>query len=1285
MLKHPYFLRVVTAFIFLFSFSAISAQVEDCFNGIDDDGDGLIDCFDPDCTCTGQCDDFYYATCGGDCSYVPPCAQLSLGVQWIGEAETGTYSPLVAGDMDGDGIPEIVTYWVENPDIYIIDGVTGLTKVHIVGATPLPGGTAPAIADLDNDGFGEIVIVGQDRRLRCYEHDGTLKFASPGQVGFSTRYRFSIPNIGDVDHDGFAEINIGNQIFSGQTGALLCSAPDNTFSAGEHPKRVVGGFSFNSPVLMDVLPDAFCADCAGLEIVAGNTVFSVNLVTGVSTPQVMAPAGYSDGFTGIADFDRDGDLDGVVQGERNGENCIYVWDLQTSTILREFIPYENWALGASRPNIADLDGDGELEVSFVEYPRLYALDNDFTPLWINNTSDVSSVTCSSVFDFCGDGSSDVIYRGQTKLQVLEGATGLVKWEDDCVSATHIENPLVLDVDADGQTEIVIECSTDGTQNVGSVVVFEAVASPGIASRTVWNQHAYFNTNINDDLRVPLYQQNPHIVGDSLTLNGFLNQFFNPSFPTPDGTIALDNVLCVGDSLDISLSICNNGDNLLPPQTLISFYQGNPQTTAAPWLGALPISVGLLPDSCASFTFRVPRVANDSIFLVLNDDHSLMPPFNLVQDFPVTGIGECEFANNIDVFYYDYTPDEINLGPDTLLCGDQTLDFDITGNQLSGYTWQDGSMLPQYTVPGPGFYFASAIDQCGIVHSDTLVVTLDTSTVVRLGMDQEICEGETFQLGETGFDYYTWSPSGLVDCPTCASVIVDAPSSGFVALEAGFADGCKSTDTVFIQVNAVYDYTIDTVICYGRVVDWFGTIIPPDSLHVFNLQTTAGCDSTVRINVIGTTVGTYTISVDTNACLGTVLPYNGFDLEPGENTIFNLSAITGCDSTVLVYVAPLDTFATAEDLVICYGDTALVFGQPVATSGIYLQTFTAANGCDSTHTVGLQILDPILISIDETPTCFNESIGTLQANVQGGAMPYAYAWDWTPGMTSEINGLPAGNYELTVTDANDCTETAAAQVSAYPEIQFSVDTDTVSCYGVEDGAILVSSPDPTLTYSLDYDPFLQTEGFYNLAAGEYDLLVQDVFGCMDTLEMVVFGPPPLQVVLPADTVVQLGDSLPVLILNSSLTPVQYTWNDTSYLSCTSCENPWAYPLSSIIYELMITDENGCTATDTWNLQVDEIINLFMPNVFSLSALNDFNQQFRPAFGKAVRRVNVMQIYDRWGALLYEVKQADPTDSILIWDGRSKGKYLDPGVYIWILELELVDGRIIKKQGDVTLIR
>jgi hypothetical protein len=1259
---------------------------EDCNNGLDDDGDGLIDCYDQDCTCTGQCDDFYYTTCNADCFFIPPCGQVSLGIQWTGTAETGTYSTLVAGDMDADGIPDIVTYRVENPNIYIIDGATGATKVSIICPSDIAGGTAPAIADLDNDGFGELVIVANDLRLRCYEHDGTLKYTSPTPVGWAFRFRYAVPNIADFDHDGWAEINIGNQVFNGQTGALLASGGPSR-SAGEHPARVAIQYSFCSPVAMDVLPDNFCPDCAGLEIVAGNQVLSVNLQTGAVNPIVTAPPGYSDGYTSVADFDRDGDLDAIVQGQRNGFNTVYCWDIQTSTVLRQYQLLNNWSEGASRVNIADLDGDGALDISFVSYPRLYALRNNFSLMWTNVTNDLSSITCSSVFDFCGDGSADVVYRGESKLQILNGATGQITWEDNCISATHIENPLVLDVDADGQTEIVIECSTNGTTWNGTVVAYEAVGTPGIASRQVWNQHAYFNTNINDDLSVPRIQQNPHIVGDSLRVNSFLNQFFNPTFPAGDAVLGLQSVVCMGDSLEISLTFCNTGDNALPANMPISAYRGNPQGSAAQWIGSVPVGFALAPDSCRTRSLKLPRIANDSIFLVLNDDHTIPTPFNLEQDFPSTGIGECDFRNNVQAFRFDYNPATLNLGPDTLICANTNLTLDAAGSDLVAWQWQSGGATGSTFVAAPtATYAVTATDICGITQTDQIAVGVDSSTIVDIGPDREVCQGEVFGLSESGFDFYNWSPGLVVDCGTCPEVTVSPIGTGMVILRAGFANGCVNRDTMQVIVHDTFNYKIDTTVCFGRVVEWNNVIIPPNSSHTFFLQSIHGCDSTVQVRVYGTTVGTFNVQVDTAVCLGASLPFLNLNLEPGDEETFLLSAVTGCDSTVRVKVMPKDTFSTAEARTICSGDNSDIFGQPISVSGNYRMTFSAQNGCDSTHTVQLTVLDPIVLQVDGTPTCLNEENGTLRLTVSGSAPPFSYAWDW-PGAASNpsLQNLPAGSYAVTVTDSRDCTVSALASVDAFPPIVFSTELDSVRCHGERNGAINLSTADTSLLFSIDGLAYVQGRRFDNLPAGNYELTAEDIYGCVETLGIELPQPPQLLIQLPQDTAITLGDSLQINLQTNGFDPQRWVWNDSSTLSCAQCPNPVARPFGSFRYRLLVADAKGCTASDDFLLTVRRIVEAFVPNILDLNAEMDANRRLSLSFGPAVQRVLRWQIYDRWGNLVHNAQNLLPNDASGDWPGTHEGRPALPGVYAWLLELQLADGSVERLRGDVTLLR
>ncbi|MDO8366895.1 MAG: FG-GAP-like repeat-containing protein [Saprospiraceae bacterium] len=1268
---------------FCIPFFIHSQSVEDCNNGFDDDGDGLIDCFDTDCTCTAQCDSFYYNACIPDCHFRPPCNPISLATKWVSNAETGTFSPVVAGDMDGDGIPEVVTTRVEQSDLYILDGVTGQIKVHIVEPSTLwPGGTAPAIGDLDNDGFGEIVIVGYDRKLHCYEHTGAPKYTSSVLVGYDQRYQFAVPNIADFDHDGWPEVNIGNQVFNGQTGALLASG-SNLLSDGEHPARVAVGYSFASTVPVDVMPDNACFGCQGLEIVAGNQVLSVNLNTGLVLPVAIAPLTYSDGFTSVADFDGDGDLDAIVQGQKAGQNTVYVWDIQTNTIMREFQLLNNWSEGASRVNVADLDGDSLPDISFVGHPWLYALRNDFTPLWVNPVNDPSSITCTSVFDFCGDGTSDVIYRSEDKLQILDGATGNVIWEDICRSLTHIENPLVLDVDADGKTEILIECGTNGSFFDGTVIAYEIVGSPDVVSRPVWNQHGYFNTNINDDLSVPRFQQKQQLVGNKRRMNTFMNQYSFPTFPSPDATLSLINQpLCGQDSFQILIEICNVGDNFFPLNTPISAYIGNPQTTAAQWIGIVAASATIAEGACDTLIIRVPRIVNDSIFLVLNDDHSILPPFDLTTDFPATSIAECVFANNITGFYFHYQPDVVFLGQDTAICDLSTMLLNAAGQDLVGWVWTNNSNDSTFTAQGPGIYAVTVTDICNFTQTDTIVVGLDTSTMVDIGPDQGICPGDSATLTVSGFDAYTWEAGVTLSCTTCSSVSLAPLTPTWVTLKAAYSYGCSARDSALIYLHETFDYAVDTTICYGSAVVWNGQSIEPDSSRLFALQTIHGCDSIVLVRVLGTGIGTYNFTVDTAVCLGSTLSINNVDLAAEEEMTFHLTASTGCDSTVLVRVAPKDTFFLYESRVICFGDSSNVFGAQQTTSGDYPGYFTASNGCDSTQLVSLFVYPQIQLEIDGTTACFGESNASLTASITDGVDPLLYVWN-TGNLLPGLDNVPAGDYALTVTDGNNCTETAAITINEHPQAIFTIEIDSADCFDEYTGGIQILTNDPSLLFQFNGGPFTQVVDYPELHAGTYYIVSQDVYDCQDTIASTVLQPPPLSINLPADTSIQLGVSLPLQIGLDGLTPIEWIWSDTTYLSCLECPNPIVQtPLETRRYVLTIKDINGCTATDEMLLMVEQFIGVYIPNAMGGTGENT---NLVLGFNPAVRQVNLFRVFDRWGELLHETRNALPGDNALTWDGRYRGKLVNPGVYLWQIELELVDGTVLKKLGDLTVIR
>jgi len=487
----------------------------------------------------------------------------------------------------------------------------------------------------------------------------------------------------------------------------------------------------------------------------------------------------------------------------------------------------------------------------------------------------------------------------------------------------------------------------------------------------------------------------------------------------------------------------------------------------------------------------------------------------------------------------------------------------------------------------------------------------------------------------------------------------------------------------VFLHETFDYKVDTTICYGRTVAWNGITIEPDSSHTFQLQTIQGCDSIFQVRVHGTGVGTFNFTVDTSVCFGSTLNINNTTLAAEEEMTFYLTASTGCDSTVLVRVAPRDTFYVPEPRTICFGEASNVFGTPQTTSGSYPGFFTASNGCDSTHVVNLFVRPQIQLEVDGTIACFGESNASLTAHITNGVEPLFYVWDFTGNQSPQVDNLPAGDYALTVTDGNNCTETESITIEQYSQTFFTAAVDSADCYDEYTGAISIQTNDPSLLFQFNGGAYTQVYDYPNLHAGTYFLVSQDIFDCTDTVALTVLQPPQLSINLPADTSIQLGLSLPLQIDLAGLTPISWVWNDSSYLSCLSCPNPIVQtPLETTRYVLTIRDINGCTATDEMLLMVEQYIGVYIPNAMGGSGENS---NLVLGFNPAVRRVNLFRIYDRWGDMLHEAQNSLPGDTSIDWDGRFRGKLVNPGVYLWQIELELVDGSVVKKVGDLTVVR
>lgn len=207
------------------------AQETSCSNGLDDDGDGLVDCFDvQDCGCPG----FYYGQPEPGCQYIPsPPSAYDMGLVFKTDVTTAPLdqrSGVFVMDMDGDGIPDLVGKNPNTGNIYVFNGRDGTVKFTFSGPST-HAYTQVALGDVDGDGLGDVFVTANDATVHRFEY-GTASAAWSSTL--TAEAAVMSPQLADFNHDGIPEVYVGNAIFDALTGKRWI-APDPAKNSGKHP------------------------------------------------------------------------------------------------------------------------------------------------------------------------------------------------------------------------------------------------------------------------------------------------------------------------------------------------------------------------------------------------------------------------------------------------------------------------------------------------------------------------------------------------------------------------------------------------------------------------------------------------------------------------------------------------------------------------------------------------------------------------------------------------------------------------------------------------------------------------------------------------------------------------------------------------------------------------------------------------------------------------------------------------------------------------------------------
>lgn len=618
------------------NFEVCCAQGQLCLNGecvlpgnscADD-----FDCFDAGSYCEPSVNQCMPIPKGIDCETTLAFNEIDITPEWHwpGVMHNGVFyqdvmtTPAV-GDITGDGIPDVVvpvyngdiSNWADTQVILVAlngrpaDADPENGEVLWIVDDPKPIDEMVALAQIDDDPAMEIVYHAPNRGLIVLDGD-----VSPPVVKFERSdvdpARFT-PAVADLNQDGAPDLIAGCNALNG---SQLDNPDADLFRFGSCQ---IHSASLSVVSVADLDGDGF------LDVTNGEQAHGIDSSGLPKTLWNRGSQSYA-GFTAVADLNVDTLPEVIVI--RNG--LIEVLEGASGAVLigvggtwvnGEFL-LEGGGVGGA-PTVSDFDNDGFPEVSAAGRGFYSVYDPDCLPtpprvggtcntlrtgtdfvLWTTATRDVSSsATGSSVFDFQGDGISEVVYNDECFLHIFDGATGselLAGGPRPNSSRTRHEYPLVVDVDYDGNSEIVVAANRDQVNrdkcfefwqahyNVSSIDALPEWLQAGtggiwvlgdtkdewVGTRPVWSDYGYHITNIQSSGAVPAIEKR------NWTETGLNNYRTNVQGGrvrnAPNLTVDLNaSAQCGNNYIQLQAAVTNIGARGVPAGVLVEFYQTAP--------------------------------------------------------------------------------------------------------------------------------------------------------------------------------------------------------------------------------------------------------------------------------------------------------------------------------------------------------------------------------------------------------------------------------------------------------------------------------------------------------------------------------------------------------------------------------------------------------------------------------------------------------------------------------------------------------------------------------------
>jgi hypothetical protein len=243
-------------------------------------------------------------------------------------------------------------------------------------------------------------------------------------------------------------------------------------------------------------------------------------------------------------------------------------------------------------------------------------------------------------------------------------------------------------------------------------------------------------------------------------------------------------------------------------------------------------------------------------------------------------------------------------------------------------------------------------------------------------------------------------------------------------------------------------------------------------------------------------------------------------------------------------------------------------------GIYIVTVTDANGATATGIFTVSQPDPLTVTgITTNVTIYGMSNGAVNITPAGGVGPYTYSWN-NSSATEDLNGVAAGTYTVTVTDANGATATGTFIVAQPAQLLISGVKTDVTIFGGSNGTITTTTIGGVSPYTYSWaSSNVTTANRAGLVAGTYTITVTDANGATATTTLTVNQPAQLGITGVTTNVTTYGGSNGTITTTATggVGPYTYSWIGGSATTANRTG------LIAGTYTVTVTDVNGATAT------------------------------------------------------------------------------------------------------------